>query len=120
MFKRNDNRAVLRVRLQTVSPLLIRSGEAGLDPGFADLTCVRTHHAQYGTTVFIPGSSVKGVVRSAAESSIRGKRIDNIDGACDPLNSKASCASKFNARNKPRSEDVHKGHCLACRTFGST
>ena len=67
MFKRSHNRAVLRIRIETVTPLLIRAGDAGLTPTAADLCCVRTHHAQHGTTVYIPGSSLKGKMRSLLE-----------------------------------------------------
>lgn len=32
MFRKSYNRAVLRLRLKTQTPLLIRAGDAGLDP----------------------------------------------------------------------------------------
>jgi CRISPR-associated RAMP protein (TIGR02581 family) len=122
MFKQNDNRAVLRLRVEAITPLLIRAGETGLNPGIADLSCVRTHHVERGPTVFIPGSSLKGVVRSAAEASIRNK-VGNWEGACDPLG-KASCGARLKELKKESGEDrsakIHRAHCLACRTFGST
>ncbi|MCX4242502.1 type III CRISPR-associated RAMP protein Csx7 [Paraliomyxa miuraensis] len=119
MFKVSYNRAVLRFRLQTVTPLAIRAGETGLDPSAADLVCVRTHHVQHGLTVYIPGSSLKGVLRSTAEASLRAFEFPVaggvFQGACNPTDHETSCRrheSKVTA-------DVHRKNCLACRLFGS-
>lgn len=118
MFKKSYNRAVLRIRIDTVTPLLIRAGDTGLDPTAADLTCVRTRHARHGTTVYIPGSSLKGVLRAAAEASVRGRTFqDGVEGACDPLDHETSCGRTV-GKNKPATE-THQRHCLACRLFGS-
>lgn len=124
MFKKSYNRAVLRIRIETVTPLLIRAGDAGLSPTAADLTCVRTRHARHGSTVYIPGSSLKGVLRSAAEATVRGQAFNGVpEGACDPLDHDASCGGKLGKRGKNgpdlESSEVHREHCLACRLFGS-
>lgn len=124
MFKKAYNRAVLHIRIETVTPLLIRAGDVGLDPTAASLTCVRTRHAQYGSTVYIPGSSLKGVLRSAAESMMRERNFRGIAGACDPLHERQSCGRRLqeDARraNAPKpTSHVHREHCLACRLFGS-
>ena len=115
MFKHTLNRAVVRLRFETVSPLLIRAGDTGLDPARADLSCVRTRHATLGTTVYIPGSSAKGVIRSAAEALIRGL---GPKMACDPLDHRSNCVASLD-RKLPTAA-LHAGHCLACRLFGST
>ncbi len=119
MFKKSLNRAVLRLKVTTVSPLLIRAGDTGLDPARADLSCVRTRHGAFGETVYVPGSSFKGVLRSSIEALVRGRRFGEVDGACDPLDHKTSCGGRTDNRKAP-STDVHKAHCLACRLFGST
>ncbi len=124
MFRRSYNRAVLRVRITTVTPLRIGAGELGLDPSAADLTCVRTRHAARGTTVYIPGSSLKGVVRAAAEATVRGQRLAGGGaGACDdPLDDKdarRSCGARHQKQSETPTHDIHRGHCLACRLFGS-
>lgn len=124
MFKKSYNRAVLRIRIETVTPLLIRAGDAGLDPTAADLTCVRTRHARHGLTVYVPGSSLKGVLRSAAEATVRGQTFKlGVPGACDPLDHDESCAGKL-GKDKRKGEErpateTHQRHCLACRLFGS-
>ncbi|HEU4727518.1 MAG TPA: CRISPR-associated RAMP protein Csx7 [Kofleriaceae bacterium] len=124
MYRKSYNRAVLRVRITTVTPLRIGAGDVGLDPSGADLTCVRTRHATHGATVYIPGSSLKGVVRASAEASVRGQRVAGRLGACDdsldPIN---SCTARLSsgrsvARDTPTHE-IYKAHCLACRLFGS-
>jgi CRISPR-associated protein Csm3 len=122
MFRKSLNRAVLRIRVETVTPLLIRAGDAGMDPAAADLTPVRTHHGQHGPTVYIPGSSLKGVLRAAAEAQVRGQRFGDVDGACaNPLDHRGhSCSNAARTLGKQAStSDIHRIHCLACRLFGS-
>ena len=122
MFKRAYNRAVVRLRIETRTPLLIRSGDPGLEPG-PDLACVRTRHAVYGQTVYIPGSSLKGVLRSSAEAAVRGQTLEGVDGACDLFDRELGCGFRIQkeAKNADLSTaEIHRRHCLACRTFGST
>jgi CRISPR-associated protein Csm3 len=121
MFKRSYNRAVLRIEIQTISPLLIKSGDAGMGPTAAQLACVRTRHAAAGPTVYIPGSGLRGVVRSAAEATLQGQTFRNkhgsIDGAEDPLLSKKPEAD---GREQPSTAVIHRNHALTARLFGST
>lgn len=123
MFRKSYNRAVLRIRVETVTPLLIRAADAGLDPTAVDLTPVRTRHGRHGLTVYIPGTSLKGVLRAAAEARVRGRDFGPVDGACeDPLaHNGASCSAAGNRRkqDKAGTAAVHGAHCLACRLFGS-
>lgn len=121
MFKVSYNRAVVRIRVHTVTPLSIRTGETGLDPTSSDLACVRTHHRVHGSTVYIPGSSFKGVIRSTVEAQLRGRQFKHLgdggplDGACDPARHRDSCAR----HNDPNTAAVHRANCVACRLFGS-
>ncbi|MCY1071206.1 RAMP superfamily CRISPR-associated protein [Nannocystis sp. RBIL2] len=124
MFKRSYNRAILRIELRTVSPLLIKAGDSGLGPTAAQLACVRTRHADAGveTTVYIPGSSLRGVVRAAAEASLAGKTFVNhhgpVDGYRDPFDT-ASGRSIAGGPPPPTAE-IHRSHPLTMRLFGST
>lgn len=122
MHKALVNRAQLELRLSPRTPLLVKAGNDAqplLHPQFPDLMCVRTGGPDF-ETVYIPGASLKGVIRSAAERVLR-----SLDGsfACDPLDDQSRChreASKHGEGKKP--EDKQKAHsmlCLACRTFGS-
>lgn len=131
MFRKSLNRAVLGICIETVTPLLIRAGDAGLDPTAADLTPVRTRHGRHGQTVYIPGSSLKGVLRAVAEAGVRGQRFGApagasapaVAGACeDPLEHRdRSCSGSATRRRKQGAgtDEVHGMHCLACRLFGS-
>lgn len=124
MFRKSYNRAVLRVRITTVTPLRIGAGDIGLDPSAADLTCVRTRHATRGLTVYIPGSSLKGVIRAAAEAEIRGVRLAGGQlGSCDDsLEQKIgakSCGARHQSDTDQATHAIHKHHCLTCRLFGS-
>jgi CRISPR-associated protein Csm3 len=117
MFNETGNRAILRLRITTKTPLLIRAGDTGLDPTGSDLKCVRTRRGGVDRTVYVPGSSLKGVLRSVAESGVRGRKPGGVVGACDPLNPTMSCGARIRARGN--GAEVHREHCLACRLFGS-
>lgn len=121
MFRRSYNRALLRIRITTVTPLLIRAGDTGLSPTASDLSCVRTNHGVHGRTVFVPGSSLKGVIRQAAEASVRGQTFKaKVLGACDPLDHNKSCWGGVKSdRRDITSAQIYSRLCLACRTFGS-
>lgn len=124
MYRQSYNRAVLHLQIETVTPLLIKAGDAGLDPTVPDLACVRTHHGRHGKTVYIPGASLKGVMRAAVESALRGLPLRGLPEICDPLGEQ-SCGARQGAKlrddkAKPDTAAIHAGHCLACRLFGST
>ena len=131
MFKTAYNRAVLTLEIQTTTPLLIKAGDPGLNTAGVDLTPMRTKHQHYGSSVFIPGSSLKGVVRASAEAMIRGQKLGSVvTGSCDTIGSntcgdqlrkKIDTDDRFKkAREDGRGPIVYREHCAACRTFGST
>ena len=81
---------------------------------------------------YIPGSSFKGVLRSAVESLIRGLDADSYK-ACDPFDDKASdpndrsCSKRVedrlndapgNLTERKRAELTLKESCTVCRIFG--
>lgn len=120
MFKRSYNRAVLRLELLTVSPLLIKAGDAGLSRSAAQLACVRTRHAGAGSTVYIPGSSLRGVLRAAAEASLRGQRFKNVHGPVDGADDTDDARSSRQSGDATSTAETHRSHPLAARLFGST
>jgi len=66
MFSQQLNQIRLDLSMTPRAPLLIRAGRKGADPTRPELECVRT--AWGGTSsVYLPGSSLKGVMRSHAE-----------------------------------------------------
>ena len=101
-------------------PILVKSGVESADPTRPDMEFVRTRHGTLGETVYIPGSSLKGVFRSYAERVIR--TIKGDDGCCNPLD-RSFCGGKENLRElkkKGNSSMLYKDSCLICKTFGST
>jgi CRISPR-associated protein Csm3 len=117
----------LDFNLRPRGPLLVRSGdEDPLDPTLPDMQFVRTYNAVTGSsTVFIPGSSVKGVVRSHAERLVRSQ---NSQAACDPLRKvgsggmRGSCSFSRSAGPSHRlsGNEAYKSVCYTCRVFGSS
>lgn len=130
MLKLVVNRVRIDLRIAPVTPLLIKAGDKGaamLHPERPDLMFVRTGSRER-ETVYIPGASLKGVVRSAAERILRTVGLE----ACDPLDHRTPChgtASKLGddiARDRNAAAGgphpqaaVYKMVCHACRTFGS-
>lgn len=118
---------VLGFHLRPRGPLLIKSGdEDTLDPTLPDMQFVRTYDPSSGaTTVFIPGASLKGVVRAHAERLVRSQ---NPLAACDPLRKRgdipegfrASCSVSRPNQDKLPGDKAYKSMCYTCRIFGST
>jgi CRISPR-associated RAMP protein (TIGR02581 family) len=124
MLKALVNELRLTLTVTPVEPILIRSGVTsinGIDMGF--VTTVRGGRSE--PEPYIPGTSLKGVVRSHAERIAR-----SVDEAivCNPLDNKTSCSQKHitEARRRRQSketplttQDAYRSSCLACRLFGS-
>ena len=70
MFKALFNRVHIRCIMTPVSGFLVKSSDF-MAPHQADSGAIRTTQADGSKTVFIPGSSIKGVVRSAGERILR-------------------------------------------------
>lgn len=109
MFKKLVNEAIIEYKLETVSPLFVKSGkETGLDPNLADNVCLKVYKDGVLTPV-LPGTSIKGVFRNRAEKILK--------DSCDILSS--PCIGNKEARNMS-AKDVYKKLCPACKIFGST
>lgn len=117
MFQTLYNRALLKLTLTAESPLLVKSGRHGADPSLPDMEFVRTRDAKGRRTVFIPGSSFKGVVRSHAERLAKESINDRI---CDPLDLRQSCGGREAVKRASSSHEAYREHCRICRLFGST
>ncbi|MFT3765469.1 MAG: CRISPR-associated RAMP protein Csx7 [Minicystis sp.] len=101
-------RIVLEGTLTTRTALHVGGGSGELDA--VDLPVVKTNLGD----PFIPGSSIKGVVRSTVEGLLRAAGIEGLY-ACNPLDENTSCgAPKDKDRGGPLGD-----HCSACRLFGS-
>ena len=110
MFARQLNQIRLDVSITPKGPLLIRSGRQGADPTRAQLEAVRTT-VDGQLSVYIPGSSLKGVMRSHAERLLTSEGL-----AITPTFDKEAW-KVFNQRTK--ADEAHRGTCPLGRTFGS-
>lgn len=99
-------RIILKGTLTTRTALHIGGGAGELDA--VDLPVVKTHRGD----PFIPGSSLKGVVRSTVEALLRAADIPGLR-ACNPIDEKTSCGAHTDRA------DPLRAHCAACRLFGS-
>ncbi len=130
MHKRRFNEFTLTFALRPQGPLLIKSGqESGADPTLLDMNFVRSDHAQLGRTVFLPGSSLKGTLRSYAEKIARTlseghERVPPL--SCNPLargdrpGDQYSCGYAAEKAGWQEGTTIHAHACPICRTFGHT
>ncbi len=117
MFKKLLNIAKIELSLKPESALLVKGVEA-FDPVAPDMSFIR-QTTNRGDIIFIPGSSIKGVIRSFSESILKGIQIDDVPPVCDISDPQTTCPGK--AKDKKEGEKLpYDKHCLACRTFGST
>jgi CRISPR-associated RAMP protein (TIGR02581 family) len=132
MHKRLINELILTLRITPDGPLLIKAGDqGGVDPTRPDMEFVRTQH-NGRETVYLPGSSLKGVLRahcekiartvaSASSVAVMERRL-----TCNPLITDANaveggCGEKFSReRKKPTAEEAFRRSCFVCQLFGNT
>jgi len=132
MLKKIINNAAIDLEILPIDPLLIKSGQATV--GGVDMSFVRTHHFGQQEEPFLPGSSLKGMIRSYAEKICRSLR-DKPVPVCLPYlkpgdeksgeSRQASCglqieyAKKIGDKSPISSCDIYRLSCPACRLFGS-
>ncbi|HEX3047943.1 MAG TPA: CRISPR-associated RAMP protein Csx7 [Bacillota bacterium] len=123
MFQKLINAARIKMTLETRGPLLIKAGDATpFDPALPDMYAIRTHRDGV-ETVFLPGSSLKGVFRSRYESIVNGLLTDNRK-CCNVTNQRMAC--HITREKGSRTKDAittatkYESSCPACKLFGST
>jgi CRISPR/Cas system CSM-associated protein Csm3 (group 7 of RAMP superfamily) len=129
MFKQLFNEAKLTLRIEPDGPILIKAGEGGADPRRPDMEFVRTI-CQGRETIYLPGSSLKGVLRAHCERLARTVQPQELSRSlserrlsCDPLDEKASCGDQWIKAKKNSSIDsdvAYARSCFICRLFGNT
>ncbi len=121
MLKKLVNEAKFTLTITTTGPVLIRSGRATLTgPDMAPVLTYRNGQRE----VFLPGTSLKGVIRSHLEKIAR---TLNEPVICNPFDKKSYCGEKLQERkrvefkNAPLPNDMaYRESCPVCRLFGST
>ncbi len=145
MHKQVVNELYLAFAIEPRGPILIKSGrESGADPTLLDMNFVRISHASVGReTVYLPGSSLKGTLRSYCEKVARtvgdGVRrsppfsCNPLGNSGDPKRSDYACGRHFDLRSVKReirdavreqgtteSAEIFSRSCPICRIFGHT
>lgn len=125
MHKITLNQATIELDLAPRAGFLIKAGDKGqnlLAPQRSDMGPLRTRVSRGEgddlkpeETVFIPGSTLKGVLRSAGERALRSL---HEPWACDPHDRDSAC-QRGPQRNNASAAEHHRTLCLACRIFGS-
>ncbi|MFN7161677.1 MAG: RAMP superfamily CRISPR-associated protein [Fimbriimonadales bacterium] len=122
MHGRLYNQLDLEIAIVPQTPLLIKSGQkASIDPTLPDMQFVRTRRrapsGDVDEVVYIPGSSLRGVVRAHAERLLR-----TLDArhACY-VDARQLCLRQKNLKeDKEPADRLYRESCCACKLFGNT
>jgi CRISPR-associated RAMP protein (TIGR02581 family) len=116
MFSKLVNEATLEFSLETDGPLLIKAGESNkIDPSLPDMRFVRCQR-NGKETVYLPGSSLKGVFRTRYEQLLMMLKAQ-------PLKTTNNQGRKGKNSGKPKKQSglvVYQAQGVADRLFGST
>ena len=116
MHSRLGNRAVLDLSIRPQGPLLVRAGHTASEDSIPIEHNVQTPHGASPSVPYIPGSSLKGVMRSHFERVARSCGL----AVCDPF-SASSCARRALAKRSEQISDAKlysEVLCAACKVFG--
>ena len=124
-FNKFVNRYIITGTLTAVDPLHIgNSGNDTLDPVDVDSAVLKDSCGR----ALIPGSSLKGVIRSLFESVIRSAAgLDDYDShyACDVLDEEKCCTAGISndkeykaLKGLKKAERAWENSCAACKLFG--
>jgi len=119
-----ENRLVLTAKLVAETGLRIGAGGQSADPAASDLPVIKTIDGK----PFIPGSSLRGVLRSHVERIVRAfEAVGPGKGACNPIEQGKLCVT--DERREQIRNDASDGEayartifdesCRVCRVFGS-
>lgn len=119
MHKSLYNEAVVRLSIAPAGPVLIKAGEGASDPARPDMSFVRTTRGGR-ETVYLPGSSLKGVIRSHCERLARtAQGQGGPELSCDPLGDRG-CGRRLERERELTPPEKHRRSCFVCRLFGNT
>jgi len=113
MFKTIHNIMKLKVKITPQTPLLVSSGKT-IDVTRPDMEFFRVNTPE-GESLYIPGSSIKGVLRAGLEA-ILGESTKHKSNIC--CTSEKMCHENREKRDS-RNKVPYSRHCPVCRLFGS-
>ncbi|SFP76938.1 type III CRISPR-associated RAMP protein Csx7 [Caldicoprobacter faecalis] len=127
LLDRFYNKYIIKGTLIADTPIHIGSGEESFDPVQVDNSVIRDSNGN----PYIPGSSLKGVLRSYLETLLI-SGVDERFNAClivnepcldndDVKSIKETCKSSQSNQNVDRlvAEEIYKKMCTVCRIFGN-
>ncbi len=118
MFRKMYNQAIVKGSLVPDGPVLVVDGREPTDPTAPSLAFVRTRR-KGGDTVYLPGSSLKGVLRSHAERLLATEL--GPEAAENPFDFTSAARSLAHvARDNGDTPEVYRLSCAADRLYGST
>jgi CRISPR-associated RAMP protein (TIGR02581 family) len=121
MYRQWFNQALIELIIQPQGPILVKSSESQASPVRLDMAFVRTQRGGV-ETVYLPGSSLKGVLRAHCEQVVRGlggDREGNGIWSCDPLDDRHACSERAGDKSLS-AERAYNDACFICRMFGHT
>lgn len=110
MFRQQLNQVRIDLSITPQGPVLIRSGRTGADPTRPDLEFVRTT-VDGAPSVYLGGSSIKGVLRSHCERMLLSEGVQ----ITDTFSPKGRGAFRQDAPGP----EAYAGTCPVGRTFGN-
>jgi len=106
MHRATYNELRLDYAITTVSPLCIQAHDT-------NRFVTTTHPGSGDLSVYIPGATLKGTLRSAAEHVISSSGLD----CCT---TDKPCSQREHVKRAATSADLYRALCIACRIFGSS
>lgn len=116
MLKKNLSEMIIQFDITPTGPILVKSGiEGGADPTIPDMNFVRTIHPDTGdNTVYLPGSSLKGVFRSYAE-----KIANTVDLKIKDVVAEPNAYENLKKESDNKDNEIYKGSDCIAKLFGS-
>lgn len=123
LFDVFENRIIVRGKIIASKPLHIGASDNGIDPVQVDLPVLKDRDRR----PLIPGSSLKGVLRSRLEAILRNPALKGSWSSCNVINDDESCIEKYiddiKERNKDNyraiAEEIYQKSCDVCKLFGN-
>jgi CRISPR/Cas system CSM-associated protein Csm3 (group 7 of RAMP superfamily) len=125
MHKRIVNQCAITFRLIPNGPILIKASDQGADPTKPDMEFVDTYRSGK-KEIYLPGSSLKGMIRAHAERIVRTVGREHPDSdhpgllwANDPLNDDRGYL-KTKEKKSRDGAGIYKYSCFTEQMFGNT
>ncbi|MEG6565732.1 CRISPR-associated RAMP protein Csx7 [Thermoanaerobacterium saccharolyticum] len=122
MFDKFENRYIVEGTIVTLKPIHIGKGQENMDPTEVDSPVLKDRNGQ----PVIPGSSLKGVLRSFMERVLSNGAFEGYssclivnDEPCVNDDDVKKLKDKYDKDYKKIAEEIYERSCNVCRLFGS-